>query len=436
MHIPEVQMKRLLTLAIILMLITSNKSVAYAEPPSLDAGAYILIDAQTGDVLCEKNSSETVYPASTTKIMTAILALENGDPDEVLTASQSAIDAIGYNGSNIGIIPGEKIPLKNLIQAMLISSANEASNIIAEHIGGSIDGFVEMMNKKAYELGAVGTHFANASGIHDPMHFTTAADMVLIARYAMTIPEFREIVSTKSFTMPPTNKHSKWPVLNNSNKLLLGNESELYEVNGIKTGFTGPAGNNLISSASNDEGMELIAAVMCVKNENAAENVRLYSKELLDYGFSSFKRVVLVEKGRVYRNVKVEDAADIFGLDLITDDSLVRVLPNDESRRDIREVSHLNEKIYAPVNKGDIMGYVEFLKGGSPIGRVNLIAARSIEYKPEPVTLVTLTENPESITDNIYFKIGVCSAGLIILFILLRAILKTISRSINSRRYS
>jgi len=433
-------MKRLLTLAIILMLIISNTGIAYAEPPSLDAGAYILIDAQTGDVLCEKNSSESLYPASTTKIMTAILALENGDPEEVLTASQSAIDAIGYNGSNIGIIPGEKIPMKSLIQAMMISSANEASNIIAEHIGGSIEGFAEMMNNKAIDLGAVDTHFVNASGIHDEMHYTTAADIALIARYAMTIPEFREIVSTKSFTMPPTNKHAKWPVLSNSNKLMLTNESDLYEINGIKTGFTGPAGNNLVSSAINDEGMELIAAVMCVKNENAAENVRIYSKELLDYGFNSFKRVELVEKGKVYRNVKVEDAADIYGLDLITSDSLVRVLPKEESRRDIREVSHLSEKIYAPVNKGDIMGYVEFFRGDSSIGSVDLIAARSIEYKPEPVTLVTLTENPQTIIDkiigNFYFKIGVCIAGLIIVFILLRVVLKTISRSINSRRYS
>lgn len=428
-------MKRLLTFAIILILITGYTAAAYAQPPSPDAEAYILIDAGTGDVLCEENSDKLVFPASTTKIMTAILAIENGNPDDVLTASQSAIDAIGYNGSNIGIIAGEKISLENLMRAMLISSANEAANIIAEYISGSIDEFAELMNSKAKELGAVNTHFVNASGIHDPMHYTTAADMAIIARYAMTLPKFREIVSTKSFTMPATNKHSSWPVLTNTNKLMVNDASELYTINGIKTGYTGPAGHNLISSAINEDGMELIAVVMGVKNEDSAENVREYSKELLDYGFSNFKRVELIEKGKVYRNVKVKDAADIYGLDLIAADSLVCVLTKDDPRADISEVSDVCDDISAPVNKGDIMGYVEFLKNGVAIGKVDLIAARDIEYKPEPVSLDALVENPKSIVENTYFRIGVICTGIMLFFIILRAILKSVSRRINSRRY-
>ena len=428
-------MKKLLTLAMILLLTALNIGIAYAQPPSLDARAYILIDAQTGDVLCEKNSRETLYPASTTKIMTAILALELGDLDEMMTASQSAIDAIGYNGSNIGIIPGEKIRMENLLQAMLISSANEAANIIAENISGSMEEFVELMNKRAKELGTVETHFANPSGIHDTMHFTTAADLACISRYAMTLPKFREIVGTHSFTMPATNKHSKWPELTNSNKLMLNNTSDLYEINGIKTGFTGPAGNCLISSARNEDGMELIAVVMGVKNENAAENVRKYSKELLDYGFTDFERVELIQKGRVYRNIKVEDAADIYGLDLVTEDSLVRVLPKDLSQRNIQEISHINGEIHAPVNKGDRIGYVEFLKDGVSIGKVDLIAARDIEYKPNPVSLTALTQHPETILDNIYFKIGICCAAFIIFLILVRLFVKALSRRSRSRRY-
>ena len=428
-------MKKLLTLAMIVLLTASSIGIAYAQPPSLDARAYILIDAQTGDVLCEKNSRETLYPASTTKIMTAILALELGDLDEVMTASQSAIDAIGYNGSNIGIIPGEKIRMENLLQAMLISSANEAANIIAENISGSMEEFVELMNKRAKELGTVETHFANPSGIHDTMHFTTAADLACISRYAMTLPKFREIVGTHSFTMPATNKHSKWPELTNSNKLMLSNTSDLYEINGIKTGFTGPAGNCLISSARNEDGMELIAVVMGVKNENAAENVRKYSKELLDYGFTDFERVELIQKGRVYRNIKVEDAADIYGLDLVTEDSLVRVLPKDLSQRNIQEISHINGEIHAPVNKGDRIGYVEFLKDGVSIGKVDLIAARDIEYKPNPVSLTALTQHPETILDNIYFKIGICCAAFIIFLILVRLFVKALSRRSRSRRY-
>jgi len=436
----RVQMKKLLTLAMILLLTATYICNAYAlQPPSLDATSYILIDAQTGDVLCEKDSREMVYPASTTKIMTAILALELGDLDEVMTASQWAIDAIGYNGSNIGIIPGEKIRLENLLQAMLISSANEAANIIAENICDSTAEFLELMNKRAKELGAVDTHFVNPSGIHDDEHYTTAADLACISRYAMTLPKFRKIVSTHSFTMPATNKHSKWPELKNTNKLMLSNTSDLYEINGIKTGFTGPAGYCLISSARNEEGMELISVVMGVKNEGAAENVRKYSKELLDYGFTNFQRVELIQKGRVYRNIKVEDAADIYGLDLVAEDSLVCVLPKDVSQRDIKEVSHINGEIHAPVNKGDRIGYVEFLKDGVSIGRVELIAARDIEYKPAPVSLVELTQNPqtviESITENLYFKTAICCAALIILLLIVRLFVRALSRRARSRRY-
>ncbi len=429
-------MKRLLTLAIILACLIFNTGVSYAQPPSPDAGAYILIDAGTGDVLCEKNSEETLFPASTTKIMTAILALESGtELDKELTATQTAIDRIGPNGSNIGIIPGEKIRLENLLQATLISSANEAANIIAENICDSYEDFIALMNKRAKELGATGTHFVNASGIHDPEHYTTAADLACIARHAMTLPKFREIVSTRSFTMPVTNKHSKWPLLSNSNKLMLYDKSDLYVIDGIKTGFTGPAGHNLITSAKDANGMELIAVVMKVENEGAPENVRAYSKELLDYGFNNFKEVTLIEEGRVYRNVKVEEAADIYGLDLVTTESLVRVLPKDESQWDIQESSHVNEKIYAPVNKGDIMGYVEFQKDGESIGRINLLAARSIEYKPAPVTLATLTSGTKKASENIFIRVGLFCVGFIIVFFIIRIILKAISRRVNSKKY-
>jgi|LSQX01.2.fsa_nt_gb D-alanyl-D-alanine carboxypeptidase/D-alanyl-D-alanine carboxypeptidase (penicillin-binding protein 5/6) len=429
-------MKRLLSLAMIFCCLIISTNIAYAQPPAIEAGAYILIDAKTGDVLCEENSNETLFPASTTKIMTAILALESDiDLNTEVTASQSAIDGVGRNGSNIGIIPGEKIPLENLLQAMLISSANEAANIVSESVCESSDEFIALMNKRAKELGATGTHFENPHGYHSADHVTTASDMALIASHAMTIPKFREIVGTQSFTIPATNKHTTWPVLSNSNKLMINDKNEIYVIDGIKTGYTGPAGYNLVSSATDTNGMELIAVVMKVENEGAPENVRTYSKELLDYGFSNFKEVTLIEKERVYRNVKVEDASDIYGLDLTTEESLVRVLPKDESKRSIQEISYVNENIFAPINKGDIIGYVEFVLDGESLGKINLIAARSIDYMPTPVTLTTLTSDPKKITDNIYFRVGFLCIGFIAVFLLLRLVVKSISRRINARKY-
>ncbi len=425
-------MKRL-SIFVLLFILLSATSIVSAQQPSLAAGSYILIDAETGSVLCEKKSTDTHYPASMTKIMTAILAIEMGDPDQIMTASQSAIDGIGVNGSNIGIISGEKISLEHLLQALLITSANETANIIAEHIGGTNEEFISLMNKRAKELGAVETHFANASGIHDAMHFTTAADMAKFARYAMTLPEFREIVSTTSLTLPATNKHPTWPVIPNTNKLMLSDKSELYKINGIKTGYTGPAGHNLVSSAVNSDGLELISVVMAVKHEGASEMVQLYSKELLDYGFNNFEKVNLLEKGKVYRNVKVENTDDIYGLDLITTADLSCVLPKDKTLRNIKEVQHISDTFSAPVNKGDLMGYVEFFKDEVSIGKIELVAARNLEHKPEPETLKSAVKKASG---NIYVKIGLIAVAFILFIILLRITLRGISRRANSNKHS
>lgn len=423
-------MKRLLSLAMMLIVLLMNTSIAFAQPPVIDAGAYILMDLKTGEVLCEKDSQKTLYPASTTKIMTAILALERGDLNQEMTASQSAINDIGPNGSNIGILAGETIRLGDLLQALLICSANETANIIADNICESRNDFILLMNQRAKELGATNTHFANTCGMHDPMHYTTASDMLKIAKYAMTMPKFREIVSIKTFQMPATNKHSEWPVLANTNKLMISDKNDLYEINGIKTGFTGPAGFNLITSATDSSGLELISIVMAVMNEGAQENVKKYSKELLDYGFNNFQRVNLIEKDKVYRNVKVEEAMDIFGLDLITSDSLTCLLPKTDVLKSIKEIPHINDTICAPVNQGDLMGYVEFFKEDTLIGRVNLTAARYIEPMPEPVT--TASKIKEAL-DSPYVKIILYAAGIVIFFILLRQALKRISRRVRSR---
>lgn len=427
-------MKRLPAFSIVLLIIFLNINIVFAQQPSPDAGAYILIDSDTGEILCEKNARTPLYPASTTKIMTAILALEMSDLDHIMTAGQSAIDDIGPNGSNIGIVAGERIRLENLLQALLISSANEAANIIADNLCDSREDFIALMNRRAREFGASNTHFANTSGIHDPEHYATASDIAIFARYAMKLQKFREIVSMPEFTMPATNKHAKWPVLPNRNKLMTSDKSDLYVVNGIKTGFTGPAGHNLVSSAINEDGMELIAVVMGVKNANAAENVRLYSKELLDYGFNNFRKVNLVEKDRIYRNVNVENASDVFGLDLVTTESLTCVLPNTQSVRDnITEIPHIAETISAPVNQGDIMGYIEFFRNNVLIGKVELIAARSVEHKPGPVPLTAKLEN---ILNSPVVRIGLYTAGFLLLSIIVIVLLRHISRKTNQGKYS
>lgn len=424
-------MKKLISLAIVALVLLMNFGTAFASPPAIDAGAYILIDMKSGDVLLEKDSQKTFYPASTTKILTAILALEMGDPDQEMTASQAAIDDIGVNGSNIGIIPGEKIKLKNLLQALLISSANETANIIAENLCDSREEFIELMNRRARELGAINTNFVNTNGLHDSMHYTTAYDMSIIARHAMDNAEFRKFVSTHTYKMPVTNKHKEWPVLTNTNKLMISDKNDLYEINGIKTGYTGPAGHNLISSAKDGRGMELISVVMSVKNENASEDIRNYSKALLDYGFNNYKRVNLIEKGRVYRNVKVANTDDPYGLDLIASGSLTCTLPKSGSEKFIKEIPHINDNISAPINKGDIMGYIEYFKNDTSIAKIQLTAARYIAHKPEPVTLAARIKD---LSENIFVRLALYIAGFLLFFALLRRTLRHISRRVHARK--
>lgn len=425
-------MKKLLALAIILFVILLNNTAAFAQPSAINAGAYILIDQKTGEVLCEKDSQKTLYPASTSKIMTAILAIEKGDMNQEMTSSQSAIDDIGPDGSNIGILAGETMRLENLLQALLICSANETANIIADHLSESREDFINQMNQRAKELGATNTHFANACGIHDPMHYTTASDMAKIAKYAMTLPKFRKIVGSTTLQLPATNKHPEWPILSNTNKLMITDKNDLYDINGIKTGFTGPAGFNLVSSAVDSSGMEIISVVMAVKNEGAQENVKTYSKELLDYGFNDFKRVNLIEKDKVYRNVKVEAALDTYGLDLITSDSLTCILPKSAALQNIKEIPHINDNISAPVNKGDLMGFIEYFKDDVSIGKIELTAARDVAHKPEPVTLTT---RAKAAINSLYVKIALSVAGSLLFFMILRIILRKISRKLHSRRY-
>lgn len=425
-------MKKLLNILLPLMIFLLSINITYAEPSDITAESSILIDASTGKVLFEKNADRKgMFPASTTKIMTAILAIEKGNPDQVMTASQAAVDDIGKDGSNIGIMAGEQIPLKNLLEALLICSANETANIIAENICSTRQEFVDLMNQKAKELGALNTHFVNPCGAHDANHYTTASDLAKIARYAMTIPEFRKIVDKSSFQMPPTNKHDSWPVLATTNKLMQSDKNDLYSIDGVKTGYTGPAGYNLVSSAVNSSGMELISVVMGVRGDGAQSNVKKFSKELLDYGFNNYNLINLQKDGKVYRSVGVEDAEDTVPLDLVTKGEVSSVLPVDQSKWDLKEIPHINSNITAPVNEGDKLGYIEYKAMGESIGKVDLVASRSIKLKPQAVVTNKLT----SLLNNTVIRVALAVMLLALFFIILRKVLRIISRRSRVRKF-
>lgn len=406
---------------------------------------YILIDLKTGQVLAEQNADERIRPASTTKIMTAIVALENGDLGQEMTVSQNAVFDIGKGGMNIGIMAGEEgLTLDNMLHVLLIKSANEAANIIAENVAPSRQEFIDMMNQKAIELGALHTTFVNPSGKdtekEDANHLTTARNMAIFARYAMSIPKFREIVSTEYYKdMPVTNKHDDWGILRNTNQLLwydntypytIGDTEYEYTVIGVKTGYTAAAGNNLVSAAVGVDGMELIAVVMHVTQPN---KIYGYSKELLKYGFENFSYKEIAEEGKHITTVYIDNAAAQDAvLELKLNSGMGAVLPIDANVQDVKSNITINESIKAPIEKGDILGKAEYYYNDSLLGAVDIVASRSVPALPVQLagqgSQSVAADSSYSFT-LLYILLSAC--GLVIL----RSILKRISRRVKRRKY-
>jgi D-alanyl-D-alanine carboxypeptidase (penicillin-binding protein 5/6) len=282
-----------LTLAILLLLILSNLSVPAgainaAGISDIKSETAVLMDADTGQVLYQKDMDKRMYPASITKIMTGMLALKNGILSDFITMSDEAIKTVDSDSANIALSPGEQLTMEQALYAISIASANDAANGIAEAIGGSIDDFVALMNAAAKEAGAVNTHFDNANGLPDDDHYTTAYDMALITAKALKSPGFTEIFGAKRYKIPPTNKQPETRIVNSSNRFLNGDM--IYDGMLIsKAGWTVDAQHTLVSAAERN-GTTLIAVVM-----KAADSTVKWSDtvSLLDYGFDQFKRVMI-----------------------------------------------------------------------------------------------------------------------------------------------
>lgn len=261
---------RILPLLLIIISVWLNVAFAAAPPPKVEAEAAILMVGGTNQVLFKKNPYGIMYPASTTKIMTLITALEKGDPDSIVTVSAKAA---ACEESSLELNAGDKLTLRNLETGMMLVSGNDAAEAIAEHIAGSIPAFVDMMNANAERIGAKNTHFSNPHGLPDPYnHYTTAYDLGLIASYAMQNPDFVKIVSSREYTVKYINRGDK--LVTNTNKLL-----KTYPgINGIKTGYTDAAGDCLVAGAKRN-GVQLIAVVLNDDYRWAD------AAKLLDYGF-------------------------------------------------------------------------------------------------------------------------------------------------------
>lgn len=327
------------------------------QAPSIVGKAGILIDQVSGQVLWAKNPDLQLAPASTTKILTALLAIENCRLEDTVVVSQSVV---GIDGTSVYLKPGEKHSLRDLLYAMLLNSANDAAVAIAEHVAGSVPRFVEMMNQKAASLGATHSHFVTPNGLPAPGHYTTARDLATIARVAMQNPTFRQIVATKTYHW----QGQEWQTtLINTNKLLASYSGST----GIKTGYTSEAGQCLVGSASRG-GRSYLAVVLGSSGNNVWSDVA----RLLDYGFNNFSQLQLVKAGEIVGSLKVNGKE----VAVQAKDSLVYSSPAGQ----LNQVNYrlVVDRARLPLKAGDQLGHLVVSVNGQQVGVVPAVSASTV----------------------------------------------------------
>lgn len=323
----------------------------------------ILIEEKTGRVLYNKNGKTEMAMASTTKIMTAILAIEYGNLDDVVVVDE---EAANVEGSSIYIEKGDKITLEDLVYGLMLRSGNDAAYAIATHVSGSLKNFVELMNEKARVIGATHTNFTNPHGLYETEHYTTASDLALITQYAFRNEDFKEIISAKKVDIKINNEAH---ILYNKNKLLSGYEGG----NGVKTGYTIDAGKCLVFSAQRD-GLQIIGVIL------RASDIWAESRMLLDYGFEHYTMENVMKKGEYITSVYVENGInDQFKI--ISDENIDIPIKQGEN---IERVLNVNNTMAAPIYNKERIGSVDFLIDGEIVYSKDLYSPRKVYEKNYP----------------------------------------------------
>ena len=337
-----------------------------AEPPEITGETAVLMDARNMQILYDKDMHKRMYPASTTKILTGIIAIENGQMSDLIRMSWEAVHT---EGTHIGLQEGEQLTLKDLLYALLLNSANDAAEGIAEHYGKSLEKFATVMNKKAVEIGATHSHFVNSHGLPDENHFTTAYDLALIGQYAMKNEKFREIVKEKTRTISRVDPDAQ-KYLANHNKMLWNYDGTI----GIKSGYTVSAGQCIVAEVKRND-RELIAVVL--KSEGS--NIWSDAEKLFNYGFDNFKNLHLLDQGQVMCEANIKNGVQN-SISLVVANDFFWNLPGEQSKV-VQHKLVLNNNIQAPIKKGQKLGEVVFSNDERELAHVDLLAQNEVSRK-------------------------------------------------------
>ena len=347
---------------LIITVLFTNLKIVYAtdndtNAPEITSGAAILIDNKTNRILYDKNASERMFPASTTKIMTAILVLENCELDETVTASYDALMHIPEGYVTAEIQGEEQFTVEQLLEMLLVHSANDAANVLAEYIGGSIESFVSMMNTKVNELELTDTHFTNPYGLQEDNHYMTAYDLAKIMQYCIQNDDFRRIAGSVSCSIPATNK-SGVRSYTSTNQLVLPDSPNYYSYVTVgKTGFTTEAGRCLVSCAYRND-IELTCVILGgTLSSDGISSRFIDSITLYEYGFNHFSLKNIANPGDIITSIEVTNATlSTKSLDLAFVNSIHALVNNSDLETNYIPEIELNENISAPIAEGDVLG--------------------------------------------------------------------------------
>lgn len=382
--------------------IESNQIKNWPQGPMIESAAAAVFDMDSSTFLYSKNAESTQYPASITKILTTLILVENCDLDDEITFSEIVYD-LEEGSSHLGIKPGETITLRDAAYGIMLASANDISNGVAEYIGGSLSGFADLMNQKAAELGCVNTHFSNPHGLYSDDHYTCAADMARIAQAAYENPTFREIVTARTYTIPKTNITDEERYLLNHHKMMQ-NDSDYYwqYCMGGKTGFTSQCLNTLVTYAEKD-GRSLVSVVLRV---NGAGKAYDESRQILAYGFDNFSAVnyksIRTEKtfydimGLNYLGAAASLQSDAWNRQLFSDCFAALTLPNTIAASDLEfQISQADGGVR------EISYQYEGIEVGSALGSFEPIFVPAVQpFEHEPKRIKTAESGSEDEMDG------------------------------------
>ena len=387
--------KFVIILIILIFIFNISKTYAASEEPEISSESAILIDSSTEKILYSKKENEKMYPASTTKILTAILTIENCKLDDIVTVPYEAISVIPSGYSVAALQAGEQLTVEQLLQVLMVHSANDAANVLAYHISGSLEVFASLMNKKISDLGLQNTHFTNPSGMQNENHYTTAHDLAIIMKYCMKNSTFRNLAGLKSCTIPATNKYEE-RIFKTTNELLIYDNRDVqsnyyykYAIAG-KTGYTTEAKNCLVS-VSNKDGFELICVVLgagIYPNNISAKFID--TKTIFEYGYNNYAIRKLRDKNAIATQISISNGSkETKDLDLLINSDITAVVSQDDLETDFSSEIILQDSLIAPIAQGQVLGKIVYNIDGIEYSS-DLIASHNVDISQSSKLLIQI----------------------------------------------